>query len=646
MGAPLAAARTALRSFSTCASVAKKGGAVSTAQDLPVSALADKIQPKTFQALTQGPFHLATLTEVQREVFSLLPEVAFGGLVKTSEPLADGEGRDLLVKARTGTGKTLGFLVPATEARRNAWTALRSGTVPEAFARYVSKHEDPKLLEARTAEQLAKLRTIFQRRAVGTLIVSPTRELASQIAAEAKKLLSHQSNVGVQLFVGGESPRMQRRTWQTTPRDVVVATPGRLLDMLQDEKLADAIGTTQTLVLDEADMLLEMGFREDIQKIINYLPSTDERATMLFSATVNKNIERIARATLHPNHRFIDCVPPGEDNVHTRIPQYVTTIADAADLLPHVLRLIARDQLEHGAKSKVMLFCPTTKVTQALSLQLQEVRAQLPAENETMVFDIHSGREQAQRSKISQRFRMCKANPSVMVTSDVSARGVDYPGVTQVIQLGIPSSKELYVHRVGRTGRGGSDGRSDLVASDFESGFVTFELQDMPLQPLAADKLAAEVTRMAEALDAEPKRPRAKLFRGKKRTEVPVQLQDYCPAAPRLTDEVLREAVDEARYSLLDEPTSRRMFTSLLGFYMSHIQELRTNKRHLLDAISEWMVGTSGLTERPTLSSFALQQMGIFGGPNKDRGKDRGRARPRSDRAPRKSFAKRGKDRW
>lgn len=637
--APLAHARALARTLTT-SRCARQDAVLDTA----IESLRANVQPETYRALTQAPFRFTQMTDVQSRVLSLLPELGQAGMVDTSVPLSDAEGRDLLVKARTGTGKTVAFLVPAIESRRRALEAAEHGQWTDAFRTYVEKAGEGKLLESDAPRASARLLGLFQKRSVGALILSPTRELATQIANEARKLLSHQSHLNVHLLVGGNERRAQCDAWRKSSRDIVVATPGRLMDLMNDDEFRAPLSTTQTLVLDEADMLLELGFREDIQHIMKALPPASKRATMLFSATINPNIEAIARATLHRNHRFIDCVPPGEDAVHTRIPQYVTTLADPAEVFGHVLRVVARDQLVHGTQSKVMVFFSTTRQTRAASQVLRTASDTLPFEQATRVFDIHSDMDQSKRNKVASRFRTCTTAPSVLVTSDVSARGVDYPGVTQVVQVGIPSSPEIYVHRVGRTGRGNRDGRADLVLMDWEDAFVTWDLQDMPLQRLTAADLTREVEQRAADADADavnappPPQQRARGTRSA-RPRREERLADHCPTAPRLSARSLDAAVAHACAGI-DEELSRGVFTSLIGFYSSRAPALRLHKGELVECVASLAQATTGATERPRLSPYMQRQLGVHAKPRSDaRGKSRGGARD----APRGKW--RGEDR-
>lgn len=429
--------------------------------------LEGKIGTKMLRALTDRPFGYETMSEVQSRVCEHLPSVADAG--GSERPtLSDGSGRDMLVKAKTGTGKTLAFLIPAVQRRINTIGPIRSGIISDQVKSIVGDISDP-----------AKAARIYRTRAIGTLIISPTRELAMQIFQEAQKLTTG-TDLGTHLLCGGDNRNMQLRGLMTRPRDIVVATPGRLQDFLESvPEVAASAGLAETLVLDECDTLLEMGFRDALEKIIEYLPDPDARLNLLFSATVSREIRRVSSIALSDAHRYIDCVPPGEENVHKHIPQRAIVVKDAADTLPTVAALISQDQVENKGTSKVIVFCQSTKMVSMISQLLRDISPVFPVRR-TYMFELTSAKTQQSRSRVSQQFRQSKGN-SVLVTSDVSARGVDYPGTTRVIQVGVPSTADTYVHRIGRTGRAGANGRADLVIAPYEKEFVIQQIQDLPI---------------------------------------------------------------------------------------------------------------------------------------------------------------------
>lgn len=190
--------------------------------------LENSVSPQTLKALTENPFRLVHMSPVQAAVLPLLPQ-----LIQPRNPDEDQAGpRDLMVRARTGTGKTLGFLIPAVEARLNALRAHAEQVTKDAMA-------DNKAMLTRAVEQYARTN-------VGALIISPTRELATQIANEAIKLTKHHNRFEVRLFVGGLPKRKQMYEWQTGRRDIVVATTGRLRDCIENEPgFADDLRTTE-----------------------------------------------------------------------------------------------------------------------------------------------------------------------------------------------------------------------------------------------------------------------------------------------------------------------------------------------------------------------------------------------------------------
>ena len=199
------------------------------------ASLKGAISYDTLKAITVKPFSLTHMSPVQAEVLPLLPQIAEP---YSPDPPADGSPRpprDLLVKARTGTGKTLAFLVPAVEARVKAIEDFGKQAVRDAGL------TSDKHMEGRA-------RRVFTREHVGTLILSPTRELATQIANEALRLTHHHKDFEVRLFVGGTSKRLQMRDWMKGRRDIVVATPGRLRDLLTSEpEVLRGISKTKTV---------------------------------------------------------------------------------------------------------------------------------------------------------------------------------------------------------------------------------------------------------------------------------------------------------------------------------------------------------------------------------------------------------------
>ncbi|CAG8650088.1 4940_t:CDS:2, partial [Funneliformis caledonium] len=225
----------------------------------------------------------------------------------------------------------------------------------------------------------------------------------------------------------------------------------------------------KTLILDEADQLLDMGFREDIQNIVEFFPK--ERQTFLFSATVSSQIRQIAKMSLKPDYTFIDTVDPNDVNTNLQVKQsYIITPYDSH---LNVIRNVMKEHKKSHKNGKIIMFLSTRMGTMLYAEFLRNL-------GDIEVYELHSGLSQNQRSRVSERFRKSR-NSAVLVTSDVSARGVDYPGVTMVLQVGAPSSREQYIHRLGRTGRAGREGEGVLVLAPFEKGFTKL-IHNLPVK--------------------------------------------------------------------------------------------------------------------------------------------------------------------
>lgn len=339
-----------------------------------------------------------------------------------------------------------------------------------------------------------------------------------------------------------------------------------------------------------------MGFREDIEAIMKMMPPTPERQTFMFSATVSKAIQQIAREVLDQNHVFINCAT--EDSpVHAHVPQYHTVLPSPADQLPHILRLLAHDQLTNPTLSKTVIFFPTTKMTQLFHTLLREVAGTtLPSGFRTKFYEIHSKKSQEQRTRASNSFRAEKTGASVLVTSDVSARGVDYPGVTRVIQVGIPSTPDIYVHRVGRTGRAGTEGRGDLVLLPWETGFVTWQMNGIPLKTVTVDEMTSQVEELATEADEHNTHTRAKKL--------------YLTTAKSIEKEV------KELLTAVDESAAQETFVGNLGYYLGKVSELRIHRHAVVDGLKKWSVGALGLSEPPFVSEALLAKLGIRGDGN------------------------------
>ncbi|XP_042395727.1 probable DEAD-box ATP-dependent RNA helicase 48 [Zingiber officinale] len=344
------------------------------------------------------------------------------------------DGKDALVKAKTGTGKSVAFLIPAIETVIKAMHGNMNQRIPQTHA----------------------------------LILCPTRELAIQVAAEANALLRHHDGIGVQTLIGGVRFKMDQKRLESNPCQIIVATPGRLLDHIENRSgFSIRLMGLKMLVLDEADHLLDLGFRKDIEKIVDSVPR--QRQSLLFSATIPKEVRRVSQLVLKRDHIFVDTVGLGGVETHEKVLQ--SYIIAPHQVHFHLVYHILKEHLQQESDYKVIVFCTTAMVTAFLYVILRDLKMN--------VREIHSRKPQLYRTRISDEFRESKC--IILVTSDVSARGMDYPDVTLVIQVGIPPDREQYIHRLGRTGREGKSGKGILVLAPWEAYFMD-QIKDLPIQ--------------------------------------------------------------------------------------------------------------------------------------------------------------------
>jgi superfamily II DNA/RNA helicase len=362
-----------------------------------------------------------------------------------------GAGKDALVKAKTGTGKSAAFLLPAIET----------------------------VLKATSNSTIQRVPPIY------VLILCPTRELASQIAAEANVMLKYHDGVCVQTLVGGTRFKDDQKRLESDPCQIIVATPGRLLDHIENKSSVSVrLMGLKMLVLDEADLLLDLGFRKDMEKIVDCLPR--QRQSLLFSATVPKEVRRISQLVLKREHDFIDTVGLGCVETPAKIRQ--SCLIASHELHFQIVHHLLKEHISQSPDYKVVVFCTTGMVKSLMCLLLREMKMN--------VRELHSRKPQLYRTRISDEFRDSKR--LILVTSDVSARGMNYPDVTLVIQIGIPTDRELYIHRLGRTGREGKEGEGILLLAPWEEYFLD-EIRDLPLEKVPSPHLDRDIKLKIEA---------------------------------------------------------------------------------------------------------------------------------------------------
>jgi ATP-dependent RNA helicase MSS116 len=309
-------------------------------------------------------------------------------------------GKDVLAKAKTGTGKTLGFCIPTCER------LLRSQAAPKSTPGGV----DP----------------------IRAVILSSTRELATQITTQAQQLLTH-TNFNVEEILGGASITNQRE--RLDPKingfafkyggivDLMIATPGRLLEHIEStDGFCERLSGVEVLVLDEVDMLLDGGFQRAIEAIIAKLPK--QRQTLCFSATVPAKLLPVLHLAMKDDHVVVDCVGEEEVDTHAKIEQAVVVHPLEHSLLALYQSIL--DEIERRPDDyKIIAFLPTARATQFNTAVMKNMNLN--------VMEIHSRASQGERTLVSDTFR--NKTQMILLSSDVSARGVDYPDITLVLQV-------------------------------------------------------------------------------------------------------------------------------------------------------------------------------------------------------------------
>eukprot|EP00403_Amphidinium_massartii_P028544 CAMPEP_0178391400 /NCGR_PEP_ID=MMETSP0689_2-20121128/11144_1 /TAXON_ID=160604 /ORGANISM="Amphidinium massartii, Strain CS-259" /LENGTH=759 /DNA_ID=CAMNT_0020011943 /DNA_START=51 /DNA_END=2327 /DNA_ORIENTATION=+ len=426
-------------------------------------------------------------------------------VVQSATLPAIAKGTDCLAKAKTGTGKTLAFLIPTVEILRK-----------------VRKGGDP----------------------ISSLVLSPTRELAAQITKEAEALTRFQK-MNVVCVIGGTNINKDKSLLSKRV-DVLVATPGRMGDHLDNTAgIAERCSQIKVLIFDEADQLLEMGFKPAIDKILAYMPDKKDRQTLLFSATVPASVRQIADQALSKGYATVDTVGEEEEQTHEHVRQQLLVLPVKQQIagMAAVLSQFTKEQ-----PYKIIVFFTTARVAGFMAELFNTIGLSCP------VLEIHSRKSQAQRTKTSEVFR--KPGNKILFSSDVSARGMDYPDVTHVLQVGL-TDREQYIHRLGRTARAGKSGQGLLLLAPFEERSMLRDLSDMKLERLTA-----------QSLDV-------------------AKFQGRCDDSLWHVQSTLRDSAEKA-------------FSAWLGFYNSNLKKCGWDKVKLVQEANAYAL-TIGLQEPPLL---------------------------------------------
>ena len=344
------------------------------------------------------------------------------------------EGKDVLASAQTGTGKTAGFALPMLQ-------------------------------------QLAE-RPIKHNRPVRALILTPTRELAAQVLEDVNDF-GKAVDMRAAVIFGGVSQVPQVKAIRNGV-DVLVATPGRLLDLIDQRLLS--LSNVEILVLDEADRMLDMGFLRDIKRVLALLP--ERRQNLLFSATFSKDIKKLAQSFLH-NPVMVEATP--ENTTVEKIEQRTIRV-DKAKKTELTIKLIAE-----GKWQQVLIFTRTKHGANRLAEKLDKAKISSAA--------IHGNKTQNARTKALAGFK--NGNVRVLVATDIAARGLDIPLLPHVVNYELPNIPEDYVHRIGRTGRAGASGEAISLVGGDEVDYVK------AIEKLLGEKLSRDIIPGFEPLDPE-----------------------------------------------------------------------------------------------------------------------------------------------
>lgn len=462
-----------------------------------------------------------------------------------------------LAQARTGTGKTLAFLIPLLQNIINV---------------------DP------TLEHRQSGRRIGSASDIRAIIISPTRELAEQIAVEAKKV-TRNTGVIVQTAVGGSQKAVGMRQIINEGCHILVGTPGRLNDILSDPFSKVRAPNLSAFVLDEADRLLDQGFAPEIKAIQDLLPDRRkmDRQTLLYSATVPREVLEVVRRTMKPDFQYVRTVQEGEQQTHAKVSQKLVNVGGFENLLPALVELCKRGINEAGGTDSttmpfkaIVYFGATADVTLAsavfhnLKTPGQSSYGQHPLQP-AKIIEMHARLTQQQRTRAADSFR--RANTAIMLSSDVTARGMDFPNVTHVIQVGVPPSQEQYVHRIGRTARGDKTGEGWILVTEFESQEVKRRLRSMPLKT----DHSLETTKVDMRADAQLPEHTAQTL---------TQVQDATKMVPR--------SLKAASYA------------AALGVY-----QWMTNKQELLDAMNDRATYGWGMEQPPFVAPGLAAKLGL-----------------------------------
>ena len=384
------------------------------------------LHPKILKALSEAGY--CKPTEIQLQA---IPKIV--------------EGLDIRASAQTGTGKTATFLLPALN--RLATPSSMPGKGPRV------------------------------------LILVPTRELAMQITAQAQKYSKYLNRVKTVCVVGGVPYPKQIRDL-SRPYDILIATPGRLIDFIGRGKMD--FSRLEMLVLDEADRMLDMGFLEPVEQIVKATPSS--RQMLLFSATLQGSVIKLSERLLNnPTEIIAHAEKVKHDHIKQKI-HYTDDLNHKNRLLDHILK---EDEVDYA-----IVFTSTKRHADQLTSTLRDKEYRAAA--------LHGDMNQRQRTRTITQLRNGKVR--ILVATDVAARGIDVQSITHVINYDLPNNVEDYVHRIGRTGRAGAKG----IALSFVTGrdaFLVKKIEEFTAQQIDIVEIAGLEPRFKQSAAPNKRRP-------------------------------------------------------------------------------------------------------------------------------------------
>ncbi|KAF1833271.1 DEAD-domain-containing protein [Decorospora gaudefroyi] len=472
----------------------------------PFSALKTQLHPGLLDGLDKMGFEY--MSPVQQKVLTELPTLS----------------SDCVVQAKTGTGKTVAFLLPAMQN-------LLAGNMPPKGK-------------------------------VAILVICPTRELALQIAKECNDVTSClPRKIECHTAFGGTSRASNLKAFMKGNPTVVVATPGRLDDILGEEQVQEKFTHLKTVVLDEADQMLDAGFFPAVKKILRRIPpKNDGWQGMCFSATLPREVLDIAKIVLFPGYTHLSTVDPNEVPTHERVPQFFVTVPTVGQTFAALSALIQEESRQNPGDFKAIVFGTTAN---GVGLLYDLYKHALPQFN---MYELHSRMTQSTRTRTTDEFKT--ASNGILFASDVVGRGMDFPNVGLVVQLGLPSSTDQYVHRVGRTARAGKDGRAVLVLFGQEAFFPRVN-KTLPIQPY------------------------------------PVDIVSQLPSH--------QSGIDKA-FVDVDEAAKSKAYQAFLGYNKTFLKKLQLSTIDLVRLANDY-AKTMGCPEPPMLEKSTVGKMGLKGVP-------------------------------